>query len=90
MADGITVDYHTSDSNQFLVAKGDHSKQAILAAAVDQNVIDKDDLQEFQAADYYQSNFKVVPTSDDSGYSCWQHRVEKPCRGSYFASVLCK
>ncbi|WP_052140950.1 hypothetical protein [Pseudoalteromonas piratica] len=81
----MNIEYLSSDSATFLVAKGDYSASEILKAAVEQNVIDDGD---FSDAEYYQSHFKATPAPKNSGFKSWHYPIEKPCKGSYFASVL--
>lgn len=83
----IKVYYQTSDSSEFLVAKGDFSKAEIIKAAIEQNVIEGG---EFDGADFYQSHYKTVPSHPNSGFKSWNSPRETPCKGSYFASVLRK
>ncbi len=81
------VNYTTSNDHQFISAKGDFTKEQLIQMAVEQKVIEKGD---FDESEYYQSHFKTVPASANSGYSSWNHPINKPCKGSYFASVLQK
>lgn len=55
--------------------------------AVEQNVIEQGD---FDESEYYQSHFKTVLAPANSGCSSWNHPINEPCKGSYFASVLQK
>jgi hypothetical protein len=81
------VEYLTSDEHHSLVVKGDFNKFQILEMAIKQHVIDEGD---FENSEYYQSHFKVEPAATSSGYKVWNHPIKKPCKGSYFASVLCQ
>ncbi len=81
------VEYLASEEAEYLVVKGDFSKQQIIKMATEQGLIDAGD---FENSEYHQSHFKTVPTKGESGYSCWHHPVVQACKGSYFASVLCQ
>lgn len=83
----LRVSYQATDSNEFLVAKGDFSKSEIIQAAIEQNLIEEE---EFDLADFYQSYFKTVPADSNSGLTWRSVPIEHPCKGSYFASVLRK
>ncbi|HED2405075.1 TPA: hypothetical protein ACYVCC_003692 [Klebsiella pneumoniae] len=81
--------YLTSDDARFLVIRGDYSESDIIRAAVNQNVIDTECVQDFAStARYYQCWYKVSPIGGQNGYSGWHHPRNTPCRGAYFASVL--
>ncbi|WP_260506365.1 hypothetical protein [Yersinia enterocolitica] len=80
-----TCEYLTSDDCTFLVMRGDYDKDAIIKAAIEQGEIDSDDAEDWQSANYYQTNYKAVPRSE---YSAWYAPLDKPCRGSFFASIL--
>lgn len=82
-----TVEYLTSEHYRSLVVKGDFTKEQILKMAVEQHVIDQGD---FDCTEYFQSHFKVTPAPRNSGYKNWHYPLNKPCKGSYFASVLQK
>ncbi|RLM27606.1 hypothetical protein BIY29_02335 [Brenneria alni] len=83
------VDYLTSDDARFLVMRGDYSEADIIHAAVNQNVIDTEYAKNWAGASYYQTWYKVSPIGGQDGYSGWHHPIDNPCRGAYFASVLC-
>lgn len=80
-----TCEYLTSNDCTFLVMRGDYDKGAIIKAAIEQAEIDSDDADDWQSANYYQTNYKAVPRGE---YPSWYAPLDKPCRGSFFASVL--
>ncbi|MGM7960952.1 hypothetical protein [Yersinia enterocolitica] len=82
--DGV-CEYLRNDDCTFLIMRGDYDKDAIIKAAIEQGEIDSDDADDWQGANYYQTNYKAVPRSE---CSAWYAPMDKPCRGSFFASVL--
>ncbi|TMP23761.1 hypothetical protein [Pseudoalteromonas ruthenica] len=81
------VIYRATDDGEFLVVKGDFTKEQMLKSARAQGVIDDGD---FDGAHFYQSHFKTIPAPKFSGLNSWDCPIERPCKGSFFASVLQK
>lgn len=84
-----SVDTMASDDARFIVMRGDYTAEQILAAAVEKGEIDPEDEADWSHARYYQSWYKTSPLGGQDGYSRWNHPRDTPCRGAYFASVLC-
>lgn len=83
------VERSASDDARFLVMRGDYTAQQILDAAITAGEIEDDDREEWSHARYFQTWYKTSPLGGQDGYSRWNHPRETPCRGAYFASVLC-
>jgi hypothetical protein len=88
--DGV-VDYLTSEEERMLVMRGDYTEADVIQAAVHQNIIDADDAEQWLVGinpfvRIYQSWFKASPISGGS----WHYGRDTPCRGAYFATVICK
>lgn len=86
--DGV-VERTDSDDARFIVMRGDYTAAEVLNAAVVSGEIEPEDEEDWQSARYYQSWFKTSPLGGQEGYSRWNHPRDTPCRGAYFASVLC-
>lgn len=80
------VDFLCSDNEQFLVMRGDYSRDDIIKQAVEQRIIDAEDVDNWVEAEYDQCWYKTTPSSGD--YSAWNYPRHTPCRGAYFASIL--
>jgi len=85
-----SVDIMTSEEARFVVMRGDYSADEIVKAALEQDVIWPGDKDVWSRARYYQSWFKTSPIGGHQGYAGWNHPRDTPCRGAYFASVLCR
>lgn len=83
------VESMASDDARFLVMRGDYTATQILDAAIAAGEIDEDDRETWSHARYFQSWYKTSPLGCQDGYSRWNYPRETPCRGAYFASVLC-
>lgn len=83
------VDYLTNDDERFLTMRGDYTAADIIQAAVAQNIIDSDSAEDWCEAAHYQTWYKASPIGGQEGYALWHHPRYTPCRGAYFASVLC-
>lgn len=78
-----------SDDSRFIVMRGDYPAEQILKVALEEAHIDREDKEGWEKARYFQSWFKASPLGRQQGYSSWSHPRDTPCRGAYFASVLC-
>ncbi|WP_034948986.1 hypothetical protein [Erwinia oleae] len=86
--DGL-VDTMSSEDARFILMRGDYTAEQIIKAAIDQGDIEPEDEEDWSKARYYQSWFKTSPLGGPDGYSRWNYPRDTPCRGAYFASVLC-
>ncbi len=84
-----SVERTTSDDARFLVMRGDYTSEQIIKAAIERGEIEEEDKDAWESARYYQSWYKTSPLGGQDSYSHWNHPRETPCRGAYFASVLC-
>lgn len=83
------VDLLCNDDERFLTMRGDYTAADIIQAAVNQNIIDSDCAADWAEARFYQTWYKASPVGGQEGYALWHHPRDTPCRGAYFASVLC-
>ena len=91
--DGV-VDYLTNDEERMLVMRGDYTEADVIQAAVHQGIIDSDDAEQWLVGvnpwvRIYQSWFKASPISGGD-WTTWHYGRDTPCRGAYFATVICR
>ena len=84
-----SVDLLHSEEARFIVMRGDYTAEQILKAALNAEEISPCEKDSWAHARYYQSWYKSSPIGGQEGYSGWNHPRDTPCRGAYFASVLC-
>ena len=84
-----SIDLLHSEEARFIVMRGDYTAEQILKAALDAEEISPCEKDSWTHARYYQSWYKSSPIGGQEGYSGWNHPRDAPCRGAYFASVLC-
>jgi hypothetical protein len=81
----ITVDLLKSDDTKTLMARGEHSKEKIISAAIESGEIDESEAETFMAGHYDFGWFKAVPRD---GYSTWYYPSREGVRGAFQASTI--
>ncbi|MES4611380.1 hypothetical protein V2154_15870 [Ewingella sp. CoE-038-23] len=74
-----------SDDSKTLMAKGEHSKEAVIAAAVEQEEIAPDDAEKYAAGKHEVNWYHTTPRD---GYTAWYSPSKEGVRGSFKATVV--
>lgn len=81
----IEVQYLISDDCVTLMAKGEHSKEAVIAAAISQEEIDADGAPKFEAGIHKIEWYHTTPRD---GYKAWYSESKEGVRGAFRATVV--
>lgn len=81
----IKVQLLVSDDNETLMAHGEHSKEAVIAAAVEQTVIDPDYAEKYATGEYGVNWYHASPKD---GYTAWYSVSKEGVRGSFKATTI--
>jgi hypothetical protein len=81
----IEIQHFVSDDCVTLMAKGEHSKEAVIAAAIESEEIDADDAEKFEAGIYKVEWYHTTPRD---GYRCWYSESKEGVRGAFRATVV--
>lgn len=81
----IKVQLFKSDDCKTLMARGEHSKEAVIAAAVEQEEIDPADADKYAAGNHEVNWYHTTPKD---GYTAWYSVSKEGVRGSFKATVV--
>lgn len=74
-----------SDDCNTLMVRGEHSKEEIISAAVEQGEIDPDDAEKYAAGNHEINWYHTTPRD---GYRAWYSPSKEGVRGSFKATVV--
>lgn len=81
----IRLQLLVSDNHLTLMARGEHSKEAVIAAAIEQGEIDPDDSEKYSAGIHEVNWYHTTPKD---GYTAWYSPSKEGVRGSFKATVV--
>lgn len=81
----INLQLLKSDDSKTLMARGEHTKEAVIAAAVEQEEIDPEDAEKYAAGNYEVNWYHTTPRD---GYRSWYSPSKEGVRGSFKATVV--
>lgn len=81
----INLELLISDDCKTLMARGEHSKEDVIAAAIEQEEIDAEDADKYLAGIHAVNWYHTTPRD---GYRAWYSVSKEGVRGSFKATVV--